>query len=227
MTLRVVVAEDHALMRAGVVSVLGGGGISVVATATSLDEARTAVATHQPDALVTDIRMPPNHLDEGIILARELRVVAPQLGVVVLSQHVNAQFATAVLDGGSGRRAYLLKDHITDERGLCDAVHTVVAGGSVVDGAVVDVLMNAERRGRTLVSFLTPREREVLEQMATGASNALVARVLGLSERSVEKHSNAVFAKLGVTEDLDVNRRVKAVLLLLADTGAGHVHRVP
>lgn len=202
-------------MRAGIVSVLAGCGFEVVATAASLDDARAAVDAHRPDAVVTDIRMPPNHLDEGIVLTRDLRSAQPTVGVVVLSQHVNTDYALAVLDGGSGRRAYLLKDRVTEEQALCEAVRTVVAGGSVMDKAVVDALMGTERNQRSLLSFLTPREREVLEEMATGASNARVARTLGLSERSVEKHSNSVFAKLGLSEEIDVNRRVKAVLLLL------------
>ena len=202
-------------MRAGIVSVLAGCGFEVVATAATLEEAQLAVDTHRPDAVVTDIRMPPNHLDEGIVLTRDLRSAQPTVGVVVLSQHVNTDYALAVLDGGSGRRAYLLKDRVTEEEALCEAVRTVVAGGSVMDKAVVDALMGTERNQRSLLSFLTPREREVLEEMATGASNARVARTLGLSERSVEKHSNSVFAKLGLSEEIDVNRRVKAVLLLL------------
>ena len=206
-------------MRAGVVTVLLAAGIDVVATASSFDEANHAIRTFGPDVLVTDIRMPPNHLDEGIQLARGLRHTAPDTGVVVLSQHVNPAYALAILDGGSGRRAYLLKERVTEETALSEAVHAVVGGGSVMDRAVVDALINADRSSRSLLSFLTPREREVLEQMATGASNALIAHTLDLSERSVEKHSNAVFAKLGLSEETNVNRRVKAVLVHLAEHG--------
>ena len=231
MALRVVVVEDHALMRAGIVSVLTNGGISVVGTATTLGDARELIGdqlgqlgtdgtgTSGLDAVVTDIRMPPTHIDEGIVLARELRHTAPELGVVVLSQHVNTAYALAVLDGGTGRRAYLLKDRVAEEQALCDAVRAVVDGGSVVDRAVVDALMAVDRHSRSLLSFLTARERDVLEQMATGASNSAVARALQLSERSVEKHSNSVFAKLGLNEESDVNRRVKAVLVLLSEHG--------
>ena len=188
--------------------------MEVVATAASLDEAREAIARYEPDALVTDIRMPPNHLDEGIQLACELRSTAPTVGVVVLSQHVNPAYALAVLDAGSGRRAYLLKERLTEERVLTEAVLAVVDGGTMMDQAVVEALVGTDRTMRSLLSFLTPREHEVLRHMATGVSNALIAQGLGLSERSLEKHSNAVFAKLGLSEETNVNRRVKAVLLL-------------
>jgi DNA-binding NarL/FixJ family response regulator len=162
--------------------------------------------------------MPPTGTDEGVRAAAQLRVSHPGLGVVVLSQFVEPGYALELLDGGSARRAYLLKERISDVDQLVRAIREVAAGGSVIDPKVVEALVDARsRRADSPLQHLTPREREVLGEMAQGRNNAAVAAALGLSERAVEKHINSVFSKLGLSEEPDVHRRVKAVLLYLAD----------
>jgi DNA-binding NarL/FixJ family response regulator len=167
--------------------------------------------------VVTDIRMPPTGTDEGIRAAAELRATQPDVGVVVLSQYVSPQYAVSLLDQGSQGRAYLLKDRVADVDDLVDAIRVVARGGSVIDPQVVDELVRARSRAdRSPLEHLTPREREVLGEMASGKSNAAIAGTLVLSERAVEKHINSIFSKLHLAEEADVNRRVKAVLLYLA-----------
>jgi DNA-binding NarL/FixJ family response regulator len=163
--------------------------------------------------------MPPTSTDEGIRAARALRTTHPRLGVVVLSQYAEPGYANALLEGGSAGRAYLLKERVSDPRQLAEAVRAVAQGGSMIDPAVVEVLVSAARRVESPLDGLTARELEVLEQIAQGKSNAAVASALFLTERAVEKHINALFAKLGLVGEPDVNRRVKAVLLLLAARG--------
>ena len=215
---RVVVAEDSALVRAGLVGVLERAeGIELVGTAEDEPGLLALIAEVEPDVVVTDIRMPPTSTDEGIRVAAHLRTERPTTGVVVLSQFDDPAYALALLDGGSEGRAYLLKERIADVDELVHAVREVAAGGSVIDPKVVEGLVSANRpKRRTELDRLTPRETEVLGEMAQGKSNAAIAATLIVSERAVEKHANAIFSKLDLTEEPDVNRRVKAVLVYLA-----------
>ena len=211
-------AEDNALVRAGLVGVLERAeGIELVGTAEDEPTLLALVAEVDPDVVVTDIRMPPTSTDEGIRIATRLRDERPSTGVVVLSQFDDPAYALALLDSGSEGRAYLLKERVADVDELVHAVREVAAGGSVIDPKVVEGLVSASRpKRRTELDRLTPRETEVLGEMAQGKSNAAIAATLVLSERAVEKHTNAIFSKLDLTEEPDVNRRVKAVLLYLA-----------
>ena len=219
---RVVVAEDNALLRDGIRRIVESqADLELVAACGTLDELYEAVETHAPDVVVTDIRMPPTGTDEGIRAAAAFRSRQPDLGVVVLSQYVSPQYAVALLDQGSAGRAYLLKDRVADVDDLVDAIRVVARGGSVIDPKVVDELVRARSQdGRSPLEQLTPREREVLAEMASGKSNAAIAASLFLSERAVEKHINSMFSKLHLVEEVDANRRVKAVLLYLAASGA-------
>jgi len=219
----VIVAEDSLLVREGIVGVLSRqDDLDVVAVCADLPELLAAVERCTPDVVVTDVRMPPEHSDEGIRAATQLRVGHPSIGVVVLSQYVDPAYATALLADGSAGRAYLLKERVSQPGQLVDAVRTVAARGSVIDPAVVDVLVAASaRQRRSPVSQLSPREREVLDQVAQGKSNAAIAAALYLSERAVEKHINALFTKLDLGQAPDVNRRVKAVLVYLSDPAGG------
>jgi DNA-binding NarL/FixJ family response regulator len=215
--IRVVLAEDSALLRQGLAQLVERTeGLELVGAAGDLAALWDLVEAEGPDVVVTDIRMPPTGTDEGIRVAARLRDERPDVGVVVLSQHADAAYALALLDGGSQGRAYLLKERIADVDELVAAIREVAAGGSVIDPAVVERLVSASRTRRpTELDRLTPREREVLGEMAQGKSNAAIAASLVLSERAVEKHTNNIFAKLGLTEEPDVNRRVKAVLVHL------------
>ncbi|MCX6463556.1 MAG: response regulator transcription factor [Pseudonocardiales bacterium] len=217
--MRVVIAEDSLLVREGVVAVLrAAGDVDVVAGVGDLPALLAAVAEHRPDVVVTDVRMPPTGTDEGVRAAVALRAEHPGVGVVLLSQHAETGYATALLDGGSAGRAYLLKERVSDPGQLAAAVREVARGGSVIDPAVVEVLVSASgRTRRSPLAELTPRERDVLSQIAQGRSNSGVAAALHLSERAVEKHINVLFAKLGLEPEPDSNRRVKAVLLHLAE----------
>jgi DNA-binding NarL/FixJ family response regulator len=219
--LRVVLAEDNALLRDGIVRLLSAKrhGIEVVGTAASYDELVEVVGRVSPDVVITDIRMPPSHTDEGIRAAGHLRRTAPVVGVIVLSQFLSARYALALLEGGSQGRGYLLKDRVTDAEQLVDAARVVAGGGSVIDPAVVEQLVRSRRGASPGLETLTTREHEVLELMATGASNAAIAGKLVLSDRAVEKHISAVFTKLGLPEDGDTNRRVRAVLIFLSAEG--------
>jgi DNA-binding NarL/FixJ family response regulator len=216
--LRAVIAEDSLLVREGVRAVLRQGGIDVVAESDTLPGLLAAVDEHRPDVVVTDVRMPPTGTDEGVRAATELRHRQPGVGVVLLSQYAEPGYATALLDGGSAGRAYLLKERVSDPGQLVAAVGEVARGGSVIDPAVVEVLVSASGRARSSpLAELTPRERDVLAHIAQGRSNAGVAAALHLSERAVEKHINVLFAKLGLAAEPDTNRRVKAVLMHLAE----------
>ena len=220
--IRVVLAEDNALLRAGVAKLLASADdVEVVGTAADLDGLLATVEETVPDVVVTDIRMPPTGTDEGIRVALRLRAERPSVGVVVLSQHVAATYALALLEGGAEGRAYLLKERVADEGELLEAVRAVAAGGSVIDPKVVESLVAARRPSRSDLDRLTPRELEVLREIAQGKSNGAIAASLVLSERAVEKHSNSIFAKLGLAEERDVNRRVKAVLLYLEQGRGG------
>ncbi|MET0728098.1 MAG: response regulator transcription factor [Acidimicrobiales bacterium] len=216
--IRIVLAEDNALLRDGIRRILDAAeDLELVGAYGSLDELLAGVKEHAPDVVVTDIRMPPTGTDEGIRAAAELRASHPEVGVVVLSQFVSPQYAVALLDQGSQGRAYLLKDRVADVDDLVDAIRVVARGGSVIDPQVVDELVRSRSRAeRSPLEHLTPREREVLAEMASGKSNAAIAGTLVLSERAVEKHINSIFSKLHLVEEADVNRRVKAVLLYLS-----------
>jgi DNA-binding NarL/FixJ family response regulator len=221
MPVRLVIAEDNYLVREGVVRLLEScESIAVVAVTADYDGLLAAVDEHSPDAVLTDIRMPPTGTDEGVRAAAELRDRHPDVGVVVLSQYVEPGYALALLEHGSSGRAYLLKERVSDVDELQRAIEEVAAGGSVIDPRVVETLVEARARRRdSPIDRLTNREREVLGEMAQGRNNAGVAAALSLSERAVEKHINAVFSKLGLSEEPDVHRRVKAVLVYLADAG--------
>ena len=220
-TVRVVVAEDSLLVREGIAKVLGAhDGVEVVALCAALPGLLEAVEATAPDVVLTDIRMPPTGTDEGIRAAATLRELHPGVGVVVLSQYAEPAYALELLDGGSEGRAYLLKERLADGEQLVAALTTVAGGGSFVDPKVVEVLVGARSRSASSpLERLTPRELEVLGEIAQGKNNAAVAASLVLSERAVEKHINSLFSKLGLSEEPDVHRRVKAVLLYLASQG--------
>lgn len=220
MTTRVLLAEDNALLRQGLERLLDHqDGIELVGVAASLPELLEGAKSARPDVVVSDIRMPPSHTDEGISAAATLADDQPDIGVVLLSQHVEADYAVRFLERGSARRAYLLKERVGDARELVNAITTVAAGGSVIDAMVVEQLVRARSsKSDTALDRLSPREREVLEQMALGKNNAAIAAALFLTERAVEKHTNAIFGKLGFAEEPDLNRRVAAVLMFLQTT---------
>lgn len=221
MTVRVVVAEDSLLVREGIAKVLDAhDGVEVVSLCSDLPGLLEAVEATSPDVVLTDIRMPPTGTDEGIRAAASLRDLHPGVGVVVLSQYAEPAYALELLDGGSEGRAYLLKERLADGEQLVAAITTVAGGGSFVDPKVVEVLVGARSRSASSpLERLTPRELEVLGEIAQGKNNAAVAASLVLSERAVEKHINSLFSKLGLSEEPDVHRRVKAVLLYLASQG--------
>jgi DNA-binding NarL/FixJ family response regulator len=217
--IRIVFAEDNYLLREGLSRLIQAQPeLELVGTATRFDELLASVEAMSPDVVITDIRMPPTGKDEGIRAAERLRDTHPGTGVVVLSQYAEPSYALSLLERGSGGRAYLLKERVSDVGQLVEAVRQVSQGGSVIDPAVVEVLVTARSRAaRSPLRYLTPREREILGEMAQGKNNAAIAGALSLTDRAVEKHINSIFAKLGLTQEADVNRRVKAVLLFLAD----------
>lgn len=222
---RIVVAEDNLLVREGLSALISSqDDFELAGVASDMAELDEAVDRHDPHVVVTDIRMPPDHSDEGIRCARRFRTSRPQLGVVVLSQFVEPDYAVALFDGGTAGRAYLLKERIDRAGRLADAIRTVAGGGSFIDDDVVDALVRARTRlVDSPIRTLTGRERDVLSEMATGATNALIGERLHVSEHSVEKHSSAIFTKLGLAERDEVNRRVAAVVMFLA----GHDEAIP
>jgi DNA-binding NarL/FixJ family response regulator len=212
----VVLAEDNALLRHGLARLIDSAAdLETVGTAADLPGCLALVEKHAPAVVVTDIRMPPTHTDEGLSIAAQLRTTRPDTGVVLLSQYAEATYALALLAEGSARRGYLLKERVADGDELADAIRRVAAGGSVIDPTVVEGLVAANRARPSKLDALTPRELEVLGEMAQGKSNASIAAGLVLSERAVEKHTNSIFAKLGLSEERDLNRRVSAVLVYL------------
>jgi DNA-binding NarL/FixJ family response regulator len=221
MGIRLVLAEDHYLVREGVRRLLESEpGLEVAAVCGDLGSLLAEVDAQQPDVVVTDIRMPPGGGDEGIQAAERLRETNPDVGVVVLSQYANPSYALALLEGGSARRAYLLKERVDDVAQLVGAIHAVAEGGSVIDPKVVEALVAENARGEeSPLNQLTPRERDVLREMASGKNNAAIADALFLTERSVEKVIHSIFLKLGLTWETAVHKRVKAVILYLADSG--------
>jgi DNA-binding NarL/FixJ family response regulator len=211
------IVEDDYLVREGARSVLDvHPRTRVLGTAADPDELVALLADEVPDVILLDIRMPPTYTTEGIELARLVRRDHPGVGIVMLSQHADPEYALELLRDGSDGLAYLLKERLGDAERLVQAIEEVRDGGSILDPRIVQGLMEAQRR-RTAskLAGLTPRELEVLERMASGRGNAAIARELSISERSVEKHTNAIFRKLGFTEEVDLNRRVAAVLFYL------------
>jgi DNA-binding NarL/FixJ family response regulator len=219
--IRIVLAEDHYLVREGVRRLLGTQpDVEVVAVCGDLDSLLAAVEAERPDVVITDIRMPPDRGDEGIRAAERLRESHPDVGVVVLSQYSEPRYALALLEGGTARRAYLLKERVEDLEQLLAAIRAVAEGGSVIDPKVVEVLVAAKGRAESSpLHELTPRERDVLGEMAEGKNNAAIAQALVLTERSVEKVIHSIFLKLGLAWETSVHKRVKAVILYLAEGG--------
>jgi DNA-binding NarL/FixJ family response regulator len=223
MSLSVVLAEDSYLMREGVSRLIEtDGDIVLVGTGHDLRSLQEAVKEHSPDVVVTDIRMPPTNTDEGIQAAEAFRDSHPDLGVVVLSQYDEPEYALKLLSRGAAGRAYLLKDRLFDAADLLHAIREVAAGRSVIDSQVVEGLVEARNRfAISPLRELSPRELDVLRQMAQGKNNEAIAEALFISIRVVEKHINAIFSKLGLGEEADAHRRVKAVLIYLSNgTGA-------
>jgi DNA-binding NarL/FixJ family response regulator len=217
MTLRIVVGDDSLLAREGILRVLEGmPEIEVVGVAQDLDSLREAVDRTSPDVVLSDIRMPPTHTDEGIRLAGELRKTHPNTGLVVLSQHSEPEYAKALFATGSDRRGYLLKERIRDRDELRRALDAVAAGGSHLDGTIVDKLLRTRVRADVVLAKLTPRERELLGLMAEGLSNSAIAERLEISKSGIERHINSIFSKLDLGDAEDVSRRVKAALLFLS-----------
>jgi DNA-binding NarL/FixJ family response regulator len=213
-----VIAEDEFLMREALEHVMARAeGIEVVRYVGDRDALLAAVEEERPDAVLTDIRMPPTRTDEGIQAAQALRRSYPEIGVVVLSQFADPTYALELLEAGSAGRAYLLKERVSEPDELISAIHAVVRGESVIDPRVVDSLVRARSvNARSPLAELTPRERDVLSELAQGKSNAAIARSLVLTKRAVEKHINAIFTKLELPSPDDVSRRVTAALLFLA-----------
>ena len=220
MAISVVLADDHYLVREGVRRLLETHqDFDVVAACDDLASLLAAVDSERPDVVVTDIRMPPGGTDEGIQAAQRLRESHPEIGVVVLSQYGNPKYVLALLEGGSGRRAYLLKERVEDLDQLAGAIRTVAEGGSVIDSKVVEALVaQTARDDESPLAQLTPRERDVLREMAEGKNNAAIAEALVLTERSVQKVIHSIFLKLGLTWEPAVHKRVKAVILYLAES---------
>lgn len=220
MSVPTVIGDDDFLVRQGIERALAiQDDIDVVANCDSYDAVMEAVERHDPRVVVTDIRMPPSMSDEGIRIATHLAAVRPEVGVVVLSQYDEPEYVVALLESGSERRSYLLKERVSDVDQLADAVRAVARGDSVIDHHVVERLVRARHTTRSPLEHLTAREHQVLEDMAGGMNNAAIGEHLGIGVRSVEKHISSVFAKLGVSEEDHVHRRVQAVLTFLSEVG--------
>jgi len=208
---RVVIADDSVLVRAGIVSILRGAGIDVVAEAENAEDLLREVDRHRPDAAIVDIRMPPDYGDEGVRAAQEIRARHPGIGIVILSQHVDLGTATRVLAESPERLGYLLKDRVGDVDEFVATLRRVAGGGSALDPEVVSRLLASHREEGPLRA-LSPREREVLQLVAEGRSNKGIGDRLAVSERAVQKHVTAIFAKFGLAAGEDDNRRILAVL---------------
>jgi DNA-binding NarL/FixJ family response regulator len=215
---RVVVADDSTLLREGVVRLLEESDLEVVGQAADAEDLLRKVRAHKPDVAVVDVRMPPTHTDEGLRAAREIRAELPEVGVLVLSQHVEISYARELLAESAEGLGYLLKDRVADVEALADAVRRVGAGGSALDPEVVSQMLGS-KRSQDPLDELTPREREVLGLMAEGRSNAAIAAELVVTERAVEKHVTGIFSKLDLPASGEDHRRVLAVLRFLDQPG--------
>ena len=218
-SISVIVAEDNYLVREGLRLVLDDEPeVDVLEYVNDHTALLNAIERHEPQVVVTDVRMPPTNRDEGIRVGAALRDERPGIGVVVISQYVEPEYVLKLFEQGSSRRAYLLKEHVGHANQLVGAIRTVASGGSVVDPRVVEVLVDARMRARNSpLADLTPRERDVLAGVAEGKSNAAIAESLYLTKRAVEKNINSIFAKLGMADDHDVSRRVVAALMYLSE----------
>ena len=218
---RVVVAEDSYVVREFLTATLSAApDIDLLAVCTNGKELQKAIETWDPEVVLTDIRMPPSGAEEGVRIAASLRDTRPNVGVVVLSQYAEPAYAISLLNEGTGGRAYLLKERIRNRGDLIQAIQAVAHGGSVIDPMIVDVLIEARSRAsKSRLAELTPRERELLAEIAAGKSNGAIAESLVLTKRAVEKHVNSIFSKLNLPETQDVSRRVKATLIFLSEEG--------
>ena len=214
MSIRVVIGEDQALLRQGIVRLLGDAGFEVVAEAGDAPDLVRKVAAHKPDVAIVDVQMPPENTDDGLRAALQIRQTQPDVGVLVLSQYAEERYAVDLIGDDAEGVGYLLKDRVTDFTGFADAVRRVAAGGSVLDPSVVARMLGRKRRNDPL-DELTPREREVLELMAEGRSNNAIATHMTVTERAVEKHVTSIFGKLGLPPAPEDHRRVLAVLAFL------------
>jgi len=224
--MRIVFAEDNYLVREGTAALLETvDGLELVASVGDAELLLAAVAEYAPDVVLTDIRMPPTHTDEGIRAARQIRAEHPAIGVVVLSQFVDEAYAYDLLKDGAEKLGYILKERIADLDDLVRALEAVNEGGSFLDPKVVEALVARKSAlADSPLAELTEREREVLSEMATGKNNAAIAASLFLSERAVEKHINSLFNKLGLSGEPQVHRRVMAVLAFLREEGVPPSH---
>jgi DNA-binding NarL/FixJ family response regulator len=222
MPIRIAIGEDSVIVREGVHRLLAvDQDVEVVAAVADHPSLRQACEDERPDVVLSDIRMPPTHTDEGIRLAAELRESHPRIGVVILSQFSDPSYALALLEHGSDRRAYLLKERVHNRAELMAAIRAVAEGGSLIDPKVVEGLVVARSRAEhSPLNELTGREVEVLAEIAQGKSNTAIADSLVLTKRAVEKHINAIFWKLGLADAADVSKRVKAALMFLAEDTA-------
>jgi DNA-binding NarL/FixJ family response regulator len=212
--MRVVIADDSVLVREGVARLLTDAGIDVAGTAATPDELLRRVHLFHPDVAVVDIRMPPTHTDEGIVAAQQIRASHPDVGVLLLSQHLDSVYAARLLEEVPSGAGYLLKDRVSDVAVLTDAIHRVAEGECVIDPTIVSRLVQAGR-SRGPLDELTEREREVLALMAEGRSNLAIGQSLFLGTKTVESHVRQIFQKLGLDQSLDDHRRVLAVLVFL------------
>ncbi|MEE9414736.1 MAG: response regulator transcription factor [Acidimicrobiales bacterium] len=214
--IQIVLADDSLLIREGVAAILAAiDGVELLAECGDLESLEAAVIEFSPDVVITDIRMPPTHTDEGIAAAIRFRDSYPSMGVIVLSQYSEPEYVMALFEHGSSGLGYLLKNRIGDVVEFQRAIKAVLAGDSAVDSAIIDVLVKAQSQSSSAVDRLTPRESEVLALIAEGMNNDAIAAELVLSSKAVAKHINSIFSKLGVSEEADIHRRVKAVLLWL------------
>jgi DNA-binding NarL/FixJ family response regulator len=222
MPIRVLLGEDNALLREGMRGLLDSAdGVELVGTCADLPSMLEGIDTLAPDVVLTDIRMPPRWVDEGVQVARHCRRTHPGTGVVLLSQYVEPGYVRSLLESGSAGRGYLLKERVADVDELLDAVTAVAQGGSVVDPQVVEQLVKVGvSRGNANVSRLSARELEVLAEMSRGHNNAAIAATLFITQRAVEKHINSIFSKLGVSSGDETHPRVRAVLLYLSGSVA-------